>query len=46
MDLLESERFLLEAKRMCAMAEGAVGVRGARLEWALGAGRGPEGIVE
>lgn len=46
MDLLESERFLLEAKRMCAMAEGAVGVQGARLEWALGAGRGPEGVVE
>jgi len=37
MDLLESERFLLSAKVMAAMAEGAVGMQAARLERAAGA---------
>lgn len=36
MDLLESERFLLGAKTMAAMAEGMVGMQAARLEWASG----------
>lgn len=36
MDLLESERFLLEARIMAAMAEGAVGMQAARLERAVG----------
>lgn len=36
MDLLESERFLLGAKTMAAMAEGAVGRQAARLERAVG----------
>lgn len=36
MDLLESERFLLEARIMEAMAEGAVGIQAARLERAVG----------
>ena len=35
--LLESERFLLEARIMAAMAEGTVGMQAARLERALGA---------
>lgn len=38
MDLLESERFLLEARIMAAMAEGAVGMQAARLERAMGEG--------
>jgi outer membrane protein TolC len=37
MDLLESERFLLDARRMTVMAEGAVGMQAARLERAVGA---------
>ncbi|MEI6165619.1 MAG: TolC family protein [bacterium] len=37
MDLLESERFLLGAKIMEAMAEGALGMQAARMERALGA---------
>jgi len=37
MDLLESERFLLNAKMMTAMTEGAVGMQAARLERAIGA---------
>jgi outer membrane protein TolC len=36
MDLLESERFLLNVKTMAAMTEGAVGMQAARLERALG----------
>ncbi len=36
MDLLESEQFLLNAKTMAAMAEGAVGMQAARLERAVG----------
>jgi outer membrane protein TolC len=36
MDLLESERFLLEARVMHAMAEGSLGMRQARLEQAVG----------
>jgi len=36
MDLLESERFLLNARVMAAMAEGQVGMEAARLERALG----------
>jgi outer membrane protein, heavy metal efflux system len=36
MDLLESERFLLGAKMMAAMAEGTVGMQAARLERAIG----------
>jgi outer membrane protein TolC len=36
MDLLESERFLLNARVMAAMAEGQVGMQAARLERALG----------
>ncbi len=37
-DLLESERVLLGAKMMAAMAEGSVGMQAARLERALGIG--------
>jgi cobalt-zinc-cadmium efflux system outer membrane protein len=37
MDLLESERFWLNARVMAAMAEGEVGRQAARLEWAIGA---------
>jgi outer membrane protein TolC len=36
MDLLESERFLLDARIMAAMADGAVGMQAARLERAMG----------
>ena len=36
MDLLESERFLLGARMMAAMTEGAVGMESARLERAIG----------
>ena len=36
LDLLESERFLLEAKTMAIMAEGTLGMQAARLEWATG----------
>jgi len=36
MDLLESERFLLNARTMAALAEGAVGMQWARLERAVG----------
>ncbi|MBU1693299.1 MAG: TolC family protein [Verrucomicrobia bacterium] len=36
MDLLESERFRLEARIMAAMAEGAIGMQAARLERAIG----------
>lgn len=36
MDLLESERFLLNARVMAAMAEGDLGMQAARLERALG----------
>lgn len=36
LDLLESERFLLDARSMTAMAEGNVGVQLARLEQAVG----------
>ncbi|MCX6348955.1 MAG: TolC family protein, partial [Candidatus Aureabacteria bacterium] len=36
MDLLESERFLLNARVMAAMAEGQVGMEAARLERAMG----------
>jgi outer membrane protein TolC len=36
MDLLESERFLLNARIMLAMTEGSVGVQAARLERAVG----------
>lgn len=39
-DLLESERFLLEAKTMAAMAEGSVGMLAARLERAVGVDTG------
>jgi len=35
-DLLESERFLLDAKMMTAMTEGNVGMQAARLERAIG----------
>jgi cobalt-zinc-cadmium efflux system outer membrane protein len=38
MDLLESQRFLLSAKMMAAMAEGTVGMQAARLERAIGSG--------
>ena len=38
MDLLESERFLLEARIMAAMAVGEAGMQSARLERAIGAG--------
>ncbi|MBU4461332.1 MAG: TolC family protein [Verrucomicrobia bacterium] len=43
MDLLESERFLLDAKIMAAMAEGAIGMQAARLERVMGLdpGHGP-----
>ena len=36
MDLLESQRFLLNARAMTVMAEGAVGMQSARLERAVG----------
>jgi outer membrane protein, heavy metal efflux system len=36
MDLLESQRFLLSARIMAAMAEGNVGMQAARLERAVG----------
>jgi cobalt-zinc-cadmium efflux system outer membrane protein len=36
MDLLESQRFLLSARVMAAMAEGNVGMQAARLERAIG----------
>ena len=42
MDLLESERFLLNARLMRAMAEGEVGMQNARLERAIGNGVGDE----
>ena len=38
MDLLESERFLLSARLMHAMAEADAGMQRARLDWALGRG--------
>lgn len=40
MDLLESERFLLNARVMTAMAEGAMGMQAARLERAVGGDTG------
>jgi outer membrane protein TolC len=43
MDLLESERFRLEARMMAAMAEGAVGMQSARLERAVGIALPPGG---
>ena len=43
MDLLESERALLDAKMMVAMAEGAVGMLAARLEQAVGTNSEPKG---
>lgn len=36
LDLLESERFLLDARTMAAAAEGAIGVQAARLDRAVG----------
>jgi len=41
LDLLESERFLLNARVMAAMAEGSVGVQTARLERAIGTDLSP-----
>jgi len=46
MDLLESERFLLGAKMMKAMAEGTAGMQAARLERALGTTSSANGIAE
>jgi cobalt-zinc-cadmium efflux system outer membrane protein len=50
LDLLESERFLLDARIMAAMAEGNVGVQAALLERAIGTDLkttvGPEGDRE
>jgi outer membrane protein TolC len=50
LDLLESERFLLDARVMAATAEGDVGVQAARLERAIGTDLksvvGPEGDGE
>ncbi|HNX52590.1 MAG TPA: TolC family protein [Pontiellaceae bacterium] len=43
MDLLESERFLLNAKTMAAMMESTVGMQAARLERATGAALPAEG---
>jgi outer membrane protein, heavy metal efflux system len=40
LDLLESERFLLETRVMAATAEGEVGMQWARLERAVGGGEG------
>lgn len=40
LDLLESERFLLEVRVMAAMSEGSIGMQWARLERAVGAGGG------
>ena len=42
MDLLESERFLLETRVMAAMAEGEAGMQAARLERALGVAAGEQ----
>ena len=42
MDLLESERFLLNARLMQVMAEGSLGMQQARLERASGPGAGGE----
>lgn len=36
LDLLESERFLLNAKTVTAQAEATLGMQAARLEWAIG----------
>lgn len=41
MDLLESQRFLLNARVLAAMAEGDLGMQAARLERAVGAGSPP-----
>jgi hypothetical protein len=46
MDLLESERFLLGAKMMAAMAEGTVGMQAARLDRAVGATLPANGAAE
>lgn len=45
LDLLESQRFLLEASVMAAMGEGDLGMQWARLDRAIGAGAGAEGGV-
>ena len=42
MDLLESERFLLETRVMAVMAEGEAGMQAARLERALGVAAGEQ----
>jgi outer membrane protein TolC len=44
MELLESERFLLNARIMLAMTEGATGVQAAKLERAVGTAL-PENVV-
>lgn len=46
MDLLESERFLLNARVMAAMAEGQLGMQAARLERALGTKPESEGATK
>ncbi|MFA4947486.1 MAG: TolC family protein [Candidatus Krumholzibacteriia bacterium] len=46
MDLLESERFLLNARIMHVMAEADVGMQHARLERAIGAGVGDQTVDE
>lgn len=46
MDLLESERFLLSAKVMEAMAEGSLGMQAARLERAVGVSLPKKSLVE
>ena len=46
LDVLESERFLLGARTMAAMAEGAVGMQWARLERAVGTDLPAAALVE
>ena len=46
LDLLESERFLLEVRVMAAMSEGNVGMQRARLERAVGTEQEGEGFGE
>ncbi|MFA5042890.1 MAG: TolC family protein [Kiritimatiellia bacterium] len=46
LDLLESERFLLNARVMAAMTEGALGMQAARLERAVGNALPPKPMTE
>ncbi len=46
LDLLESQRFLLSARVMTALAEGNVGMQLGRLEWAVGTDLKPSAIPQ